>query len=673
MITTSPEKSLIQATLGGLLLALLALVAYLPIWISALAAAAILWRLASTLMRLPEMARWLQVSLAAIVFLAVYMDLGRINGRESGIALLVAMLSLKLLETRGRRDLVVLLFLSYFLIASAFLVQQEIPLVIYHVVTLTVVTAVLIQTAQSAGNVPWRLAFRQTGLLLVQALPIMLILFVLFPRLSGPLWAVPALGHQGLTGLGDQMSPGSISELSLSDEVAFRIQFDDPPPAPEQRYWRGPVLWYFDGRTWSQGSEITASPVRLREASELISYRVTLEPHGRQWLLALDRPVRVEHLQTAWHDGQMIAENPIDGRTQYRATSALHYRLAPHYLAPDQRRRALQLPARGGERARALAQQWRQATGSPQAVVDHALAYFTHQAFFYTLQPPLLKDDPVDEFLFESRQGFCEHYASAFAFLMRAAGVPARVVLGYQGGDRNPIADYYIVRQADAHAWTEVWFEGRGWVRIDPTAAVSPSRISGGIAAAVPNSQSAPRLTITPRNWLRQARLAWDATNYYWNAWVLAYGPERQRHTLENLGLGCMSAGQIVLLMTALVLGAGTAVGLLLLWQNRSRTRRDPVQRHYDRLCACFARHGLPRRPHEGPRDYARRAAAGFPALAPSIRQAIRLYIELRYNRGDPARAAELRHIVNFLRRSARRTKGDREGTAMAEQSAPES
>lgn len=671
MTVTSHEQPLIQATLACLTLALLAHIPYLPIWISALAAAAILWRLASTLTRLPEFGRWLQVPLAGIVFLAVYMDFGRINGRESGIALLVAMLALKLLETRNRRDTIVLLFLSYFLVAAGFLVQQEIPLVIYQAVTLAAITAVLIQTAQSAGNLPWRLAFRQAGVLLAQAIPVMLILFILFPRIAGPLWAVPSMGNQGLTGLGDRMSPGSISELSLSDEVAFRVQFEDPPPAPQKRYWRGPVLWYFDGRTWSEGSQTTASPDPLHPANELIRYRVTLEPHGRRWLLALDAPVRVDRPQTTRRDGHLIAEDDIDRRTQYRATSALNYRLAPHYLAPEQRRRALQLPARGGERARALARRWRQSAESPQAVVDRALTYFHRQAFFYTLQPPLLRDDSVDEFLFETRRGFCEHYASAFTFLMRAAGIPARVVLGYQGGERNPMADYYIIRQADAHAWSEVWIEGRGWVRVDPTAAVSPSRISGGLAAAVPNTEPVPRLAIPARDWFRQARLAWDATNYYWNAWVLAYGPERQRRTLERLGLGWMSTGQTVLLMTALVIGAITAVGLFLLWQGRSRTGRDPVQRQYCRLCACLARRGLPRRPHEGPRDYARRACERFPALATQIREATRLYIDLRYNRGDTARTAELRRVVNRLRRNALWIALGRDRASMAEHGAP--
>jgi transglutaminase-like putative cysteine protease len=325
--------------------------------------------------------------------------------------------------------------------------------------------------------------------MLLQAAPIAAVLFVLFPRISGPLWGLPEDAHTGRTGLSDTMAPGQISKLAQDDEVAFRVQFADRVPEPDRLYWRGPTLGHFDGRTWRPVRRELADPpaptVTAPNDTRVLRYRTTLEPHSRRWLFALDLPaelVRAPDLAVSIApDFTMVSVDPIVARLRYDGAARLDAAIGLNetrlslqdwiQLPPGQARRTLEMAAR-----------WRTEEQDEGKLVERALAMFRDNAFRYTLDPPLLADDPVDQFLFETRAGFCEHYSSAFVVLMRALDIPARVVTGYQGAEANPGDDYWIVRQADAHAWAEVWLPGRGWVRVDPTAAVAPERIERGSA-----------------------------------------------------------------------------------------------------------------------------------------------------------------------------------------------
>ena len=409
-----------------------------------------------------------------------------LNGVEAGSALLVVMVALKFLESRNQRDQLVLIMISYFLMFASLLGERG-PLVAAYVILLVWLTTVaLIQIGRRGEFLPYRATGALSGRLLLHALPLMAALFMLFPRLPGPLWAIPGSTSSGATGLNDTMSPGDITNLGLSDEVAFRVEFEGRPPRANDLYWRGPSLTHFNGRTWSmlQGGrrgERVADTIEYR--GESTSYRVMLEPDGRNWLFALDMPARWtgDNSLRMGSDYQLgtFFGGPRARRLDYRVTSYVDYS-AREPLTEREREMFSALPAESSPRARALASTWVDDEPSGAEIIERAMAYLRSQPFQYTLTPPALGAQPVDEFLFETREGFCEHYASALTVLLRAAGLPARIVMGYQGGELNGIGGYYIVRQSDAHAWTEVWLADEGWVRVDAVAAVAPERVALG-------------------------------------------------------------------------------------------------------------------------------------------------------------------------------------------------
>ncbi len=625
---------------------------HLPLFIPLFCAVFALWRwmAAHYAWALPGTPARTALTLTALGGIALVF--GTVFGRDAGTGLLTLMLGLKLLETRNYRDAVVVLFLDYFLGIAVVLYSQSIPTLVYLVLVLVVITAALIELNQPArGHAPLRAMLRRAGVLMLQAVPLALLLFVLFPRIPGPLWGLPQGGGTG--GLDDSMSPGSITHLSRSDAVAFRVDFDGavPPPA-HLLYWRGPVLWHTDGRNWTADRDRTVSPPAAGPGftpldAATLEYTVTLEPHGRNWLYALDLPLSVPPGAHRTRDLFLAADKPVRQLTRYTVASSPHYRTAA--LGAAERARALQLPA-ANPAARALGAQWRAQAADDAAVVERALDYFREEPFHYTLEPPPLPGDAVDEFLFRTRRGFCEHYSAAFTVLMRAAGIPARVVTGYQGGELNPLGDYLIVRQRDAHAWSEVWLEGRGWVRVDPTSAVAPQRIEQGIDSVLPTAQ---------RGLLRDfeggaldalwqhSRLAWDTLNARWNQWVLAYGPENQAAVLARLGLRSWATTALAVLAGIALLLA--ALGVVLL--SRRWNRIDPALRHYQRFCAKLARRGLVRAPAEGPAAFGARAQGQWPERRAAIASINELYIAIRYGSHYSAdRIKQLRRAVAAFR-----------------------
>jgi transglutaminase-like putative cysteine protease len=468
--------------------------------------------------------------------------------------------------------------------------------------------------------------------LLLQAIPLTLILFILFPRVQGPLWGLPQDAYSS-SGLDDRMSPGSLSRLILSEAVAFRVSYKDNPPLREQMYWRGPVMWDFDGRTWTPGStaEQFLAP-QFTERSQAIDYTVTLEPHNKTWLFALDVPDRISLPATLSYDFRLYSKKPVNARVRYEARSNLGYR-ANLQESNTQIRRALQVPRQFNPRAQQLAAEWKAGSTSDTAIVQAALSYFNRQGFQYTLEPALLGTNGIDDFLFGTKQGFCEHYASAFVFLMRAANVPARVVTGYLGGEFNDVGNYYIVRQSDAHAWAEVWLKGQGWVRIDPTGVIAPARIQSGLSAAVSNNAALPFMARNPPQWLRNLNLNWDALANQWNQWVLGYDSERQFAFLTRLGMESVTWQRMAMNMAA---GLGLLVAVFALFMLRhlyTRNRPDKVQAAWLRLCRKLARTGLPRAAHEGALDYAARIATARPEFAEPMHDLATRYSALRYGK----------------------------------------
>ncbi len=670
----------------GLILSVLMVIAphaeHLPLWINSLCGILLLWRAYLTYSGKPLPNRWLLTLITFASVGGIAISFHTLFGREVGVTLVVLLATLKLMELRKTRDAMALIYLSCFIIITNFFYSQSIPTALYMFATLIVILSVWIHL--QAQHLAFKPRLRIAATLLLQAIPLMAILFVLFPRIQGPLWGLPQDAYAN-SGLDDKMSPSSFSRLSLSEDVAFRVTYKNKLPRREQMYWRGPVLWHFDGRTWTSGTSVRNTAPQFTEVDQPIDYSVTLEPHNKTWLFALDVPNKISLPAGITDDFQILNKEPVNARLRYEASSYLSYH-ANLNEAESQLNRALQLPQGFNPRAVELAETWRvnaeiapppqrallglqplattayplrvqpspdgstkgrQSTaqqavrgidtgsnrslaGVDETIVHTALSYFNQEAFQYTLEPPLLGVNSVDDFLFTSKQGFCEHYASTFVFLMRAAHIPARVVTGYQGGEFNDVGNYFIVRQSDAHAWAEVWLAGQGWVRVDPTAAIAPERVQRGLSAALPDNSTLPFMARNPPQWMRDLRSNWDAMANQWNQWVIGYNSERQFAFLTRLGVEDVTWQQITINMVA---GLGIAIGLLALYLLRHLFAHQPdkVQATWLKLCRKLAKAGLPRAAHEGAQDYAKRIAVTHPELANAMHDLAARYSALRY------------------------------------------
>lgn len=621
---------------GALMFAVIPHALRLPLWMPLTFYALALWRLylATTAHRAGSKssvaARFGRQLIMLLIVIGVLNNYGTLVGRDAGVALLVLLAGVKLLELQYERDYYIGAFIAMFLVLTNFLYSQSILAALYLLVSVSMIVIALISLNDPNQDTALQTRARLALSMLSQALPLLLVLFILFPRVDGPLWGLPKDALAGSSGLDDEMSPGQISQLSLSNKVAFRVEFSGDVPANAELYWRGPVLWYSDGVKW-------VADKRRREAADVsyngtaYDYMVTMEATDKKWLYGLEMVNAAPEKAFISHDQQLLTRRTVRDRKRYDLRSYTDYVLPA--ASGDELQMALQLPQGYHAKTIALGASWRNEGKNSRQILDAALTMFNQQAFYYTLTPPLLLEDSVDEFLFETRQGFCEHYAASFVILMRAAGIPARVVTGYQGGEMNPIGNYLIVRQRDAHAWAEIWLEDAGWLRVDPTAAVAPQRIQDGIDNALP--QSIVEIPLGLQNnkvvldlW-RRIRYRLDAINNRWNQWVLGYDNRRQSTFLSNIGFGEMDwrgmTGSL-LALTALVL-------LAVYWQlyRHEENEKDQARRLYDSFCKKLARDGIPRRNDEGPRAFATRAADRRPELATIIDRICGLYINIRY------------------------------------------
>jgi transglutaminase-like putative cysteine protease len=600
-----------------------------PLWIGAFITCLYAWRTLAAAKGLPLPPRWLLFAITAAALGSVWIEYRTLFGRGPGILLLAVFSGLKLLETRTHRDAAMVAFLCYFLIITNFLFTQTIPTALLMCVALVVITTTVVGL-----NAPQRLLranLRTAGLLLAHAAPAALVLFLLFPRVQGPLWGLPQEAFQAVTGLSETMSPGNFASLAQSDAIAFRAEFKGDTPAQRFRYWRGPVLWDFDGRTWRMGSPSLAQ-FETPQGSGRSDYAIILEAHDRPWLFSLETAASQPERSRYTMDGQFLSIGPVRTRLRYEMSSLSQ----PQMEAREEAwalRRALRVPAGFNPRSTELAGRLRDGAADDREILQRAIDFLRAGEYGYTLEPPLLGQHSVDEFLFTTKAGFCEHFASAFVFLMRAAGVPARVVTGYQGGDLNPIDQIITVRQSEAHAWAEVYLRDSGWIRVDPTAAAVPNRIEVGLSRAVPAGEALPFLMRPQFEWLRSLRYNWEAMTHRWNLWVLGYNPDRQRDLLSIVGMKDADWRNLTMLLFS-VLGALTA--LLAVWAMRNYVRPDPVQTAWLAFCRKLAASGLKRAPHEGPRDYAERAAQRLPPAETAIRGIAALYIALRYGADRP-------------------------------------
>lgn len=611
---------------------LLAHLSHIPLWLAAALTALLLFRWLQRRLqwgRVPGIARFVLVIALPAAVLAIYHTP---FGREPGSVLAAGLLVLKLLESEHARDARMAAGFSCFLLMSALLFAQSLWMTLLVALALLPALATLRalqpdSVEARSGKRNYARAFAPGAMLLLAASPLALLGFVFVPRLSAPMWGAPG-ADTARTGVSDRMAPGDLRDLLIDDSVAMRVGFDGSPPAPSARYFRGVVMWFFDGRAWLRGSAglRRAAPETLQTRGTALGYDVALQPTRRHWLFALDMP-RAAPADTTLDADRILSRNkPVNEAIAYHVDSALSYTLDPQ-LDSGLRLAALQLPPGYDSRAVALAHSWRVAAGANgDAVVRDALRLFHDGGFVYNLAAPPLGRDSVDDFLFGTREGFCEHYAGAFVFLMRAAGVPARVVAGYAGGYWNAYAHYLLIRQSDAHAWAEVWLSGRGWVRVDPTALVRRA-VNAGLGDGGGSNAGG--------GWLLGLRDRFDIVNRFWERGVLGFDALRQSRLLTPFGIPHADWNQLAI---ALAIGALVILALSLLFAlQRPRVQaRDPLDAAQRRLQTKLAKIGLARRAQEGPRDFFARCIRALPQKRDELAKLARVYMTLRYAQAAP-------------------------------------
>jgi len=602
-----------------------------------------------------------------------FFSFGRLYGPEAGVALLVSLFALKYLEVVQQRDAYVVIVLGYFVCATALLFSQTLGMFLYVLLCMMVLTTCLVGINHSDTRASGWVHGKRAAMMTLQAIPMMVVLFLLVPRVA-PLWNMQVGGDKARTGMSDSMSPGQISELSESAELAFRVDFEGEMPSRGQRYWRGLTLSHYDGRTWQQAipqgipeSQYLYRPgnnkpdwyQRIAEQRESgqpgYRYQVIAEPTQRRWLFSLDVPFPLYGDVALAKDMRLVANRPVSERFAYRVESvpAVAEEID---LTRLERQLMLSIPEDAGVKARGLAQQWRLESPSAEGIAQRALQYFREQPFHYTLRPPRLAMDPVDDFLFRTRRGFCEHYASSFTFLMRAAGVPARVVVGYQGGERNELGSHLLVRQYDAHAWSEIWLENKGWTRVDPTAAVAPERIEFGLREALENSEEGSNLldALGLRRFSDGGVLAlvsqWmDYVDFRWQTWVLGYDSAFQSEFLGDL-LGAVSPTRIAI---ALIVSVGVLMGLyalFLLWRT-GKAKQTLMEREYWRLHQRASERGRPLVVGLSPMQLCDAISEQWPQAAGAAQSWAKYYQKLHYDPASPPNKQQRRHLRRLRNR----------------------
>ena len=632
---------------------------HLPPWVGLLWAFCAGWRVLLFRMQVRAPTRIEKGGLLLLTMGGIWLSRGSFIGLDAGAVLLLVTFALKLIEMHSRRDALVVIYLGFFAVVIAYLFEDGLLAALYSLLPVTALVAALIGLQQSALATRPLATLAVAAKLLVQAVPLMIVLFLVFPRL-GPLWSLPQPGDQARTGLGESMAPGEIAQLSQSAERVFRVSFDGERPAQRDLYWRATTYERFDGARWSVDPDTAWSPEPTWTPSgPSLGYQIIMEPSGRPWLYGLDVARSDQRDVRLASDFHLQRRRPVDQALRYQVTSWPQAVREAGRLSASSQRRALQLPAGGEPRTRAWVAQLKARDPRPAVLAETILAYFRQQPFVYTLQPPTASVDAIDAFLFDNRRGFCAHYAGAMTFALRVAGIPARVVAGYQGGEFNAAGGYLLVQQFDAHAWVEFWLPERGWVSVDPTAQVAPTRIERGLQEALAAQGAAnefladnPFAANRYRNlaWLTSLRLGWDRINYGWQRWVLNYEGETQGELFKRL-LGEGGLQRLGLVLALLVLAVLGLMALLVLrpWQ---RTR-DPLLARFGQFERLLAHQGVQRQGGEAAGAFARRAMQSLPAAQAEIAAFTEAFQAQRYA-GRPQDLAVLERALKRLQRQLR-------------------
>jgi len=601
-----PDSGLLLSLLASIHLSALPLYKAMPATIIILIAGVTIWQIFLIIEKKSMPGKLIQLFMILITVLIVLYSYGNIFGQRPGLALVVLMTLLKLFETRTSRDCYIVIYSAIFIIASNFFHSQSIWMILYVFIFVGFLLSLLIALSDRLNSVSFHTRITMATRLIIYALPLMLVLFILFPRIPGPLWGLPADTFSSQTGLSEQMSPGSINRLINSSAIAFRVKFNGTVPEHKQRYWRGAVLSLYDGKTWRRSDAPEKAKANIKYDSsnrKTTLYSITLEPTNLSWLLSLEYPVSYDHKYSFNREAMLITKNKISNVINYVIESQTNASNQAMFAQESFKNRSL--PRNLNPKTVSFARQlFMKSDRDVQQYINNVLSYFTNNNFVYTLNPDLLGDHAMDDFLFNSRRGFCEHYASAFVYLMRAADVPSRIVIGYQGGTMNPLDDYMIVRQSDAHAWAEVWLDNH-WTRVDPTAAVSSDRVERGVQFSGLEGDRLPLLLVSGSSFIKNAGFLYDSFQNSWNQWVIGFNQKKQNDLLKYLGFNKATSSNLILLLVSCLSIAGFIITWLLFKQRP--TVKDPVQQYYNVFCEKLQRNGVLRGLHEGPADFEQR------------------------------------------------------------------
>ena len=664
------QKPNVQAAnlvlLVGLLLVILPQFSHIPVWLSLVTTTLIIWRACFDLKLCSLPGKKILFLFTIVVLAGIVFSYHTLIGKNAGSAMLLGLLCLKLFEIKSFRDVALIINLALFSVVINFLFNQSIFIAATMLLALVFLFTALVgfqhdYKALNQNNTSLILVqsnekqhFKIASKLLAQAIPFAVVLFILFPRVDGPLWGLPEDAFSAKTGLTDQMSPGKISNLSDDNSVAFRVKFDSAIPSTSKLYWRGPVMWHFDGQGWSSpnNERLALNHFEFSGIGNKTDYSITLQPHNNYWMFALDLPTNLPERSRFSANMQLLSLKPIQKLKRYDLSSYTQYVLPAYSDITMQRYLRLpEIEANNSDtklfKSSQLINELKD-KNDPQVTVKNVLNYFSTQDFYYTRQPPLLDDNPVDEFLFETKRGYCEHYASSFTVLMRLAGIPSRVVTGYQGGETNPIDDYMTVRQSDAHAWSEVFLGKKGWVRIDPTAAIPPGNIENINDARRLNSNTSKSRRLFESSWLtsqfKNIRFAWDAVNNRWNQWVLGYNNKKQKAFFAAIGIPEISWQGLSQLLFGF-LAVLTAILALVIFSGQ-RKNKDVTQNIYFKFIKKVNKRGIKKLLSEGASSFCQRASLKLPKDKKRMEEITFLYQELRYKKEDIKKLKIFKHKV---------------------------
>ena len=641
----------------------------MPVWLLAICLVCIVASIQINKGKLSFPGRKLKTLAVIVTFTGVLAQYGKdIFSTDAIVSVLLSGVALKLMEMKQKRDVLLVIYLCYFSVLAEFIYSQTILVAIYMALCIVIITATLMSLAQRWDSQQPARTAKLTGIILLQSIPLMLALFILFPRIS-PLWSVPIQNNSATTGLSDEMSLGTIGDLTRSGEVAFTVQFDSSMPPLNQLYWRGITLDRFNGKTWRRSPGQSRQPFvpgadqkqwhsAISKMGKPVSYNIIMEPTQQNYLFTLKIPNLSDQRLYMQRDFQVRSRRPITQRYSYNATSWLEH-TADLSLSGNMKEWNVRLPQEQNLNplSKAFMDDLVEKSDSEQEIINSVLAFFREQPFYYTLTPQLLGENAVDDFLFTTREGFCEHYASTFTYLMRLAGIPARVVTGYQGGEFNPYNDTLIVRQYDAHAWAEVWLEGKGWVRVDPTAAVSPNRIEYGSQFTLQeennflDNESFSLLRFKNSSLIiNDLIFRFEMIDYAWNRFVLNYNQDIQMSLFRQM-FDEVTKTKILVTVFGFIF---ICLSFLCFHLIRSLPREvnRPVNKIYLRFCNFLAQQGMPRHRGEAPKDYCTRVCEQQPSWADVITEITESYYEIAFGNYDEQEKAEkLEELKSSIRK----------------------